>query len=43
MIPCIQALGHLEQILQWPAYANLRDTATVLLAQTPKHIHYWNK
>ncbi|MFH0964031.1 MAG: family 20 glycosylhydrolase [Planctomycetota bacterium] len=31
MIPCIQTLGHLEQILQWPAYEPIRDTAGVLL------------
>lgn len=33
MIPCIQTLGHLEQILQWPAFSDLRDTAGVLLAE----------
>ena len=32
MFPCIQALGHLEQMLQWPAYKEYRDTAGVLLA-----------
>jgi len=32
MIPCIQTLGHLEQILQWPAYEPLRDVSGVLLA-----------
>jgi hexosaminidase len=32
VIPCIQTLGHLEQILQWPAYRHLRDTAGVILA-----------
>jgi len=32
MFPCIQALAHLEQILQWPAYFALRDTDNVLLA-----------
>ncbi len=35
MIPCIQTLGHLEQMLQWPAYGNFRDTEKVLLAQAP--------
>ncbi len=35
MIPCIQTLGHLEQILQWPAYSACRDTDKVLLAQAP--------
>ncbi|MEI6034646.1 MAG: hypothetical protein WCS65_10245 [Verrucomicrobiae bacterium] len=29
---CIQALGHLEQVLKWPAYHGVRDTPSVLLA-----------
>jgi len=33
LVPCIQTLGHLEQILQWPAYADLKDTSRVLLAE----------
>jgi len=32
MIPCIQTLAHLEQILQWPAYAEVKDTWNILLA-----------
>jgi N-acetyl-beta-hexosaminidase len=32
VIPCIQTLGHLGQILQWPNYASLRDNSEVLLA-----------
>ncbi|MBI3832313.1 MAG: beta-N-acetylhexosaminidase [Planctomycetes bacterium] len=32
MFPCIQTLGHLEQILQWPAYAKLKDAGGVLIA-----------
>ncbi len=32
MIPCIQTLAHLEQVLQWPAYWDIRDTERVLLA-----------
>lgn len=31
VIPCIQTLGHLEQILQWPAYAPLQDVRGVVL------------
>ena len=32
MVGCIQTLGHLEQILKWPAYArSVQDTASVLL------------
>jgi hypothetical protein len=35
MIPCIQTLAHLEQMLQWPPYASYRDTAGILLAEDP--------
>ncbi len=31
MIGCIQTLGHLEPVLQWNAYAPIRDTSSVLL------------
>ncbi len=33
MVPCIQTLAHLEQILQWPAYGDYRDVRGVLLAE----------
>ncbi len=33
MIPCVQTLGHMAQILKWPAYEPVRDTDTVLLAE----------
>src|SRR6185436_18724508 len=33
VFPCVQTLGHLEQVLQWPAYAHLRDVPGVLLAE----------
>jgi hexosaminidase len=32
LFPCIQSLGHLEQVLQWPAYAELCDNERILLA-----------
>jgi N-acetyl-beta-hexosaminidase len=32
VIPCIQTLGHLEQILQWPAFFEYRDNDHVILA-----------
>ncbi len=35
VIPCIQTLGHLEQILQWPAYSAIIDSPGVLLAGDP--------
>jgi hypothetical protein len=31
LVPCIQTLGHLGQILQWPKYHVYRDTNEVLL------------
>jgi hypothetical protein len=33
VIPCIQTLGHLGQILQWPRFLSMRDTTEVLLAE----------
>lgn len=36
IVPCIQTLGHFEQILQWPAYADLADTPRILLADHPR-------
>lgn len=36
VIPCIQTLGHMAQILQWPAYSDLGDTPGVMLAEEPK-------
>jgi hexosaminidase len=33
LMPSIQALAHLEQVLQWPAFAKYRDTHYVLLAE----------
>ena len=33
IIPCIQTLAHLEQILQWPAYSDLRDVNGVIIAE----------
>ncbi len=31
LIGCIQTLGHLEQMLKWSAYGDVKDTASVLL------------
>eukprot|EP00958_Prasinococcus_capsulatus_P012113 scaffold1206_cov388-Prasinococcus_capsulatus_cf.AAC.13 len=31
LIPHIQTLGHMEQILQWPAFGNLKDTKSIIL------------
>ncbi|KAJ1925295.1 hypothetical protein LPJ71_000224 [Coemansia sp. S17] len=36
VVPCIQTLGHLGQILQWPRYAGLRDTNEVILSRLPE-------
>jgi hypothetical protein len=36
LIACIQTLGHLEQMLKWPAYGEVRDTERELLVGEPK-------
>ena len=36
LLPCIQALGHFVQVLQWPAYADIMDTNSVVLANDEK-------
>ena len=49
VIPCIQTLGHLEQILKWrSAYGSVRDTGSVLLVDEPqtyaliqKMVRFW--
>jgi len=33
MFPCIQTLGHLEQILKWPVYKEYQDAPGVLIAE----------
>jgi len=43
IVPCIQVLGHLEQVLQWPAYWALRDTPRVLLADDAATYDYIGK
>ena len=35
MIGCIQTLGHLDQILKWNAFRNVKDTGGVILAEEP--------
>jgi len=36
LIGCIQTLGHLEQIMKWPPYGSVKDTASVLLVDEAK-------
>ncbi len=36
MIPCIQTLGHLEQVLFWPEYHSVKDTNSVILVDSEK-------
>ena len=36
MIPCIQTLGHLSQIMRWPIYNEIKDTSSVLLVDEAK-------
>jgi len=34
LVGCIQTLGHMHQILKWEAYAGVRDTDGILLAES---------
>jgi len=50
LVACIQTLGHLEQMLQWNAYAKVKDTANVLLVDEPgtyrlvdKMLAFWSE
>ncbi len=36
MIPCVQTLGHMSQVLKWSAYQSVMDTRSVLLAGEEK-------
>jgi hypothetical protein len=36
IIPCIQALAHLSQMLRWPAFKDVCDTHDILLVDEPK-------
>ncbi len=36
MVPCIQTLGHLAQMLRWPEYTSVKDTDDILLVDEPK-------
>ena len=36
MFPCIQTLGHLEQVLKFPQYSGLKDNDKVLNVRNPK-------
>ncbi|KAL1923737.1 uncharacterized protein VTP21DRAFT_8717 [Calcarisporiella thermophila] len=43
VVPCIQTLGHLGQILQWPSYTYLKDTHEVLLAKSEETYDFLEK
>lgn len=43
IVPCIQTLGHLSQIFQWPAYAEIRDISGVLLVGDDRTRHLIEK
>lgn len=43
MFPCIQTLGHFEQVLQWPAYHKLRDTDGIILANEKSSLEFIEK
>ena len=31
LIPCIQCLGHLDRVMRWPAYYDIRESAKIIL------------
>ncbi|KAL8279114.1 hypothetical protein RQP46_008572 [Phenoliferia psychrophenolica] len=43
VVACIQTLGHLGQMLQWPAYNVLKDTGEVLLAESVETYNFIEK
>ncbi len=50
MVASIQALGHLEPILRWPAYGKIKDTDNVLMVDEPesyklleKMLRFWSE
>ncbi|KAJ2780279.1 hypothetical protein H4R18_003553 [Coemansia javaensis] len=43
VVACIQTLGHLGQVLQWPRYASLRDTNEVILSRLPETYAFLEK
>jgi hexosaminidase len=43
MFPCIQTLGHLEQVLQWPTFHKLRDTDGILMASEDSSLAFIEK
>lgn len=43
MFPCIQTLGHMYEVLQWPVYADLVDTHQILLADYEKTYEFIEK
>ena len=43
VVPCIQTLGHLEQILKWPEYNYLRDTEEILLLESEPTYEFLEK
>lgn len=43
MIPCIQTLGHLYQVLQYGTHSQIQDTSDVLLVGEPKTYEFLRK
>src|SRR5699024_4179976 len=36
VVPCIQTLAHLDQLLKWSSYDSVREDASTLLVDEPK-------
>ncbi len=43
MIPCIQTLAHLQRILQYPCYSNIKDTDSVMLCDAKETYDFIEK
>lgn len=43
LIPCIQALAHLGEMLKWSVYDNIRDLWDILLVDEPKTYEFLEK
>lgn len=50
LVACLELLGHFEQVLKWPAYRNVQDTPSVMLADceetyalTAKILDFWSQ
>ena len=43
LVPCIQTLGHMSQMLRWACYADIKDTPEILRAEEEKTFAFIRK